>query len=90
MTTQSEAQSPIRLNVKLASRVNEKTLEKVLASTPGLKSVLQTFPDEKDEELSRLFIIEVEPAAAKLALRQLNENPAIESAEPTAKRKLIW
>ena len=90
MTTQAEAQSPIRLNVKLASRVNEKTLEKVLAGTPGLKSVLQTFPDEKDEELSRLFIIEVEPAAAKLALRQLNENPAIESAEPTAKRKLIW
>ena len=87
---QAETQSPIRLNVKLASRVNEETLEKVLAGTPGLKSVLQTFPDEKDEELSRLFIIEVEPSAAKLALRQLKENPAIESAEPTAKRKLIW
>jgi hypothetical protein len=89
MTTQTETQSPIRLNVKLASRVNE-TPEKILAGTPGLKTVIQTFPDEKDEELSKLFIIEVEPSEAKLALKKLNENPAIEFAEPTAKRKLIW
>ncbi len=90
MSTQTETQGPIRLNVKLASRVNDEAPEKVLAGTPGLKSVIQTFPDEKDEELSRLFIIEVEPSAAKLALAKLLENPAIEYAEPTAKRKLIW
>ena len=90
MTTETETQDPIRLNVKLASSVNEESPEKLLADTPGLKSVIQTFPDEKDEELSRLFIIEVEPSAAKLALKKLNENPAIEFAEPTPKRKLIW
>jgi hypothetical protein len=90
MTTEAETPGAIRLNVKLASPVNEESAEKVLAGTPGLKSVIQTFPDEKDEELSRLFIIEVEPSAAKLALEKLHENPAIEYAELTAKRKLIW
>ena len=90
MSTETEAQRPVRLNVKLASQVNEEKPEKVLAGTPGLKSVIQTFPDEEDEELSRLFIIEVEPSSAKLALEKLHENPAIEYAEPTAKRKLIW
>ena len=90
MSTETETQRPIRLNVKLASQANEDKPEKVLADTPGLKSVTQTFPDEEDEELSRLFIIEVEPAAAKLALEKLHENPAIEYAEPTAQRKLIW
>jgi hypothetical protein len=90
MTTEAETQGPIRLNVKFASQVNEETPAKVLAGTPGLKSVIQTFPDEKDEELSRLFIVEVEPSEAKLALKKLNENPAIEFAEPTTKRKLIW
>ena len=90
MTTKPETPSPIRLNVKLGSRVNKETPEKILADTPGLKSVIQTFPDEEDDELSRLDIVEVEPAEAKLALKKLNENPAIESAEPTAKRKLIW
>jgi hypothetical protein len=90
MATKTETQSPIRLNVKLASQVNEETPAKILADTPGLKSVIRTFPDEKDDELSRLFIVEVEPAAAKLALKNLKENPAIEYAEPTAKRKLIW
>ena len=90
MSTETEAQRPVRLNVKLASQVNEEEPEKVLAGTPGLKSVIQTFPDEEDEELSRLFIIEVEPSSAKLALEKLHENPAIEYAEPTAKRKLIW
>jgi hypothetical protein len=90
MTTQAKPQAPIRLNVKLASRVAEETPEKLLAGTPGLKSVIQTFPGEKDEELSRLFIVEVEPLAAASALKQLKENPAIEFAETTAKRKLIW
>jgi hypothetical protein len=90
MSTETETQRPIRLNVKLASQVNSKRPENVLAGTPGLKSVIQTFPDENDEELSRLFIIEVEPSAAKLALEKLLDNPAIEYAEPAAKRKLIW
>ena len=89
MSTETETQRPIRLNVKFASQVSENKPERVLADTPGLKSVIQTFPDEEDEELSRLFIIEVEPSEAKLALEKLQENPAIEYAELTAKRRLI-
>ena len=89
MSTETKTQRPIRLNVKFAPQVSEKKPERVLADTPGLKSVIQTFPGEEDEELSRLFIIEVEPSEAKLALEKLQENPAIEYAELTAKRRLI-
>jgi hypothetical protein len=89
MRAETATQKPVRLNVKFASQVNEGKPEAILADTPGLKSVIQTFPDEADDELSRLFIVEVEPSEAKLALVKLQENPAIEYAEPTAKRKLI-
>ncbi len=89
MSKEKAAQAPIRLNVKLARQIAAKDPEGVLAGTPGLKSVVQTFPDEKDEELSRLLMVEVEPSAAQLALEKLKENPEIEYAEPTATRKLI-
>ena len=49
----------------------------------------QTFPDEADEELARLFVVEVDPLKLKGALKDLQENPAVEYAEPTARRKLI-
>ncbi len=76
-----------RLNVKLASDVKPNQTEDVLASTPGVISIIQTFPGEKDEELSRMCVIEVDPAKSKDALKHLQDNPAVEYAEKTARRK---
>lgn len=89
MSSKNEIPAPARLNVKLVRRSSEESPEKVLSGTPGLRSVIQTFPGEQDEELSRHFIVEVEPTSAKSALENLQKNPAIEYAEPTARRKLI-
>jgi hypothetical protein len=80
---------PARLNVKLAARTQPLHSAKILSETPGVLAVTQTFPDEQDEELSRLFVVEVDPAKSAEALKTLQDNPAIEYAEPTARRKLI-
>ena len=85
---QSTAQ-PARLNVKLAHQIKPHHSAKILSATPGVLAVTQTFPDEKDDELCRLYVVEVDPAKSAEALQTLQNNPAIEYAEPTARRKLI-
>jgi hypothetical protein len=78
-----------RLNVRLATGVKPHQSEEILSQTPGVISVTQTFPDEKDEELSRMFVVDVDPSKSDDALKKLQENPRVEYAEPTARRKLI-
>lgn len=90
MSNQEEKKvSPACLNVKLSPEIKSHQKEKILSSTPGVISVIQTFPDEEDEELSRMYVVEVDPAQSKDALKNLQDNPAVEHAEPTARRKLI-
>lgn len=84
-----EGVRPARLNVKVAGAVKPGHWQKILSSTPGVTAVTQTFPDENDEELSRLFVVDVDPAKSADALKNLQDNPAIEYAELTARRKLI-
>lgn len=86
----SKVAPPARVNVKLAAEVEPQKSKEMLSSVPGIISVIQTFPDEDDEELSRMFVIEVAPSELQGALKKLLENPAVEYAEPTAKRKLVW
>ena len=81
--------SAARLNVKLTPETRPHETEEALSSTPGMISVVQTFPDEKDEELSRMYVVEVDAARSEDALEKLQQNPAVEHAEHTAKRKLI-
>lgn len=90
MSTQEQGiAKAARLNVKLAPGVKPNQSEQVLSTTPGVISVTQTFPDEDDEALSRMFVLEVDPSKSTDALKKLQENPAVEYAEPTARRKLI-
>jgi hypothetical protein len=78
-----------RLNVKVAPEIKPHQTEEALSSTPGMIGVIQTFPDEEDEELARMYVVEVDPTKSQDALRNLQENPAVEYAEHCAKRKLI-
>jgi hypothetical protein len=90
MNTQEERISKAaRLNVKLAPDVKPHESKDILSQTPGVISVTQTFPDEKDEELSHLFVVHVDPSKSADALKNLQDNPRVEYAEPTARRKLI-
>ena len=90
MSTQPETHRAVRLNVKLARGVESRRSNEILSGTPGLKSIIKTFPGETDEELSRLYIVEVDPSKLKPALQKLHDNPEVEYAEETAPRKLIW
>lgn len=83
------ATEPIKLNLKLAAGVKKGKLDKLLAETPGIQSVTQTFPDETDEELSQLYILEVELSKSDAAINALSKHSEIDYVEPTASRRLI-
>jgi hypothetical protein len=89
MGNEEQNAAAARLNIKVAPDVNPHETQHILSSTPGVISVTQTFPDEKDEELCRMFVIEVDAARCVDALKNLQQNPAVEYAEHTVKRKLI-
>jgi len=79
----------IRLNLKLAAGVEKGKLDQLLAETPGVQSVVQTFPDESDEELSRLYVLEVKLSESEAAINALNKHAEVDYVEPTASRRLI-
>jgi hypothetical protein len=85
----SVPQPVVQFNVKLARNAGPKTA-KHLSSFPGVKKVVQTFPDEHDPELSRLYVLKLNPSRAKEAMKKLKEHPGIEYVEESAPRKLIW
>jgi len=55
----------------------------------GVRSVIQTFPDEMDQELNRLFVLEIDPSEVDSALKELRQRHEIEYAETAPRRKLI-
>ena len=77
----------IGLNVKLA-RPHE-GLPPALKRLKGVVKVTQTFPDEKDEELSTLYVLQVEAPKAKTILRALRSDPTVAFAEASAPRKAL-
>ncbi|MFN0112328.1 MAG: hypothetical protein ACKVZH_25995 [Blastocatellia bacterium] len=78
----------IKLNLKLAAGT-ESTLDSLLVEVPGVRSAIQTFPDESDEELARLYVLEVNEADSDATLQLLNNRSEIEYVEPAAPRRLI-
>jgi len=90
MHTEQKIQRGVRLNVKLMPGLDPRRSEEILSETPGIQLVTQTFPEEKDLELSALYVLEVNPSDVESALKQLRQNPHVEYVEETASRKLIW
>jgi hypothetical protein len=78
-----------RINVKLVSGINHPHAEQMLAGTPGLRSIVQLFPDEGDDELRSMYMLEVAPDHLSAAVEQLRRNPKVESAHEAAPRKLV-
>lgn len=77
-----------RINVKVAPGVKE-PVNQLLSATPGLQSVVQLFPDETDDELRTMYMLEVASEHLDAAVKQLRRHPDVESAHETAPRKLI-
>lgn len=80
---------PARIDVKLRESVSADGAEKALQHTPGLRSVVQIFPEESDPELRSLFLLEVEPKALGDALQVLEHQAEVEFAHENAPCPLI-
>jgi subtilase family protein len=78
-----------RINVKLAAGTYRSQANTLLARTPGFRSVIQPFPDDPDDEMRRMDIVEVVSDGVGDALQQLQRNPQVEFAHETAPRKLV-
>ena len=79
--------SLVGLNVKLTRP--DKGMPAALEHLPGVVQVTQTFPDEPDEELSTLYVLQVEAPRASTVLRSLRKDPAVAFAETCAPRKAL-
>ena len=79
----------MRVNVKLAPGAERDRSLSILSRPRGVRSVIQTFPDETDEDLDRLYMLDVDPSNLQSALRELRQCPEVEYAEVVPSRKLI-
>jgi hypothetical protein len=79
-----------QINVKLQPRARQERAVKSLSGIPGVRDVIQLFPDETDPELSRLCVVEIDDSAINSALEEIRHLPDVEYVEAPARRKLIW
>ena len=86
---QKQTASPLRVNVKLTGDADPGRCQNILSRLRGVQSVVQTFPDETDEELKRLFVLDIEPSELESALKELRRRSEVEYAEAAPQRKLI-
>ncbi len=79
----------VAVNVKLERGSVPGASVKALTHAPGVLRVEQSFPEELDEDLSTLYVLEVERPLLPSALRALRAAPGVEYAEEAAPRKLL-
>ena len=77
------------VNVKLTGASDPARSRGILSRPHGVQSVVQTFPEESDQELKRLFVLEIDGPELEAALKELRRCPEVEYAEKAAVRKLI-
>jgi hypothetical protein len=79
----------VQFSLKLGSGADAHEFAHTVASWPGVLKVTQTFPDEPDDDLARLFVLEVEPSTLESVLAKLRRDRSVEYAENPAPRRLI-
>jgi hypothetical protein len=84
-----QRQPRLRVNVKLTGDSDPDRSRGLLSRLRGLQSVIQTFPDETDQELKRLFVIEIDASDVESALKELRRRPEVEYVEKAPLRKSI-
>jgi hypothetical protein len=84
------ARNAVQVNVKLRSKADASGTVKLLSALPGVKKIEQTLPGESDPELSRLYILKLDPSKADSAMQQIQKHTGVEYVEGAAPRKLIW
>ena len=82
-------QEVVRVNVKLVPDADRARSVSRLADAAGVRTVVQTFPDETDQELSGLYLLEVDPPKLDSILAQLRQVSEVEYAEVAPSRRLV-
>lgn len=85
----TEKKDVSRVNVKFVAGTDHTASFKTLSAIPGVLNVTQTFPDETDQELANLYLLDVETSRVKPALFRLRAVPGVAYVEEAAPRKLI-
>lgn len=86
---QKQSAPRLRVNVKLTGGSDVSRCHTLISQLPGVQSVIQTFPDEPDEELKRLLVLEIEPSKLETVLKELRRRVEVEYAEAAPLRKLM-
>lgn len=69
------------MNLLLAPGVDLASGTKAIAVVPGVERVRQVFPDQTDQELKRMFVLDVTPRLSDAALVALREASFVEEVE---------
>jgi hypothetical protein len=79
----------VGVNLKLRAGAEARLSLAAIEQSPGVLRIIKTFPEESDDELATLYLVEIEASRMGALLNRLRSDPAVEYAEEAALRKLI-
>jgi hypothetical protein len=77
---------PAQISLSVARNADIEQAKLVIASVRGVLRVRQVFPDQNDEELRRMFVVDLESEAKDAALATLRQSSLVEAADPVPRR----
>ena len=75
-----------QLSVTLRSTSGIERFIQEVPVVPGVRKVVQVFPNDKREELAKIFVVSIDPASREAVLGQLKGRADVKEAEPVAPR----
>jgi hypothetical protein len=78
----------MQAHLEFAPGVDLKSARAAVQKVPGVRRVVQVFPDDRDVELAGMHVVEIDPALASRALSGLRSLPVVESVEVAATKTI--
>jgi transcription initiation factor IIE alpha subunit len=79
----------VGVNLKLRAGAEARQSLAQLERSPDVLRIVKTFPEETDDELANLYLLEVEVTRIGPLMDRLRNDPFVEYAEQAALRKLV-
>jgi hypothetical protein len=76
-----------QLSLRLSPSTDVDQSKRAMEALPGVERVRQVFPDQADQELARLFVLDVTPAQGEATLAALRSASYVEEVERAPKRR---
>lgn len=75
-----------QVSLQFAPGVDLEKAKAVVSSIPGVLRVRQVFPNQEDEELQRMFVLDLDATVKEAALKALRTSKVVEGAELVLRR----